>query len=266
MFKKRMLAVLSLLVVLLTLFLASGVYSQSIQPPPSDDVMLLQAADAGREVQLTGEKLLVIELESNPATGYTWEIAGIDERVLRLTDNVFRTPDVDRAKTGMPRLGAPQIQVLRFAGLREGQSEVRLVYRRPWEPESAPLETYAVSVAVQAPFKGTYAPFENVTPVEISEVIDSAQLTALPTSYNWCDNNGCTSVRNQGSCGSCWAFGTVGVLESAIRRIDGASRDLSEQYLVSCNSDGWDCDGGWWDHDYHQWKKPAAEPDACAVY
>ena len=25
--------------------------------------------------------------------------------------------------------------------------------------------------------------------------------------------------------------------------------DLSEQYLVSCNTEGWGCSGGWWAHD-----------------
>jgi hypothetical protein len=73
-------------------------------------------------------------------------------------------------------------------------------------------------------------------------------------------------VRDQGSCGSCWAFGTVGPLESRILIQDGVSRDLSEQYLVSCNTDGWGCNGGWWAHDYHEWKYPAGEPGPGAVY
>jgi hypothetical protein len=74
---------------------------------------------------------------------------------------------------------------------------------------------------------------------------------ALPSSYNWCDDPGCTPVRDQGACGSCWAFGTVGPLEQAILIQDSSSKDLSEQWLVSCNTDGWGCDGGWWAHDYH---------------
>ena len=73
-------------------------------------------------------------------------------------------------------------------------------------------------------------------------------------------------MRDQGKCGSCWAFGTVGPLESAILIQDGVSKDLSEQYLVSCNTDGWGCDGGWWAHDYHQWKYSAGEPGPGAVY
>ncbi len=76
----------------------------------------------------------------------------------------------------------------------------------------------------------------------------------LPDAYNWCDSGGCTPIRSQGSCGSCWAFGTVGPLECNIKIEDGMTVDLSEQWLVSCNSDGWSCGGGWWAHDYHQWK------------
>ena len=73
----------------------------------------------------------------------------------------------------------------------------------------------------------------------------------LPTSFDWRDYNGCTPIRNQGSCGSCWAFSTVGALECNIKIKDGISKDLSEQWLVSCNSDGYDCGGGWFVHDYH---------------
>ena len=76
----------------------------------------------------------------------------------------------------------------------------------------------------------------------------------LPPSFNWLDEGGCTSVKNQGSCGSCWAFATVGPLESNILIKDGIEVDLSEQWLVSCNRDGWGCGGGWFAHDYHEWK------------
>ncbi len=72
----------------------------------------------------------------------------------------------------------------------------------------------------------------------------------LPASFNWCDEGICTPVKDQGSCGSCWAFGTVGPLELNIKWKDGQEVDLSEQWLVSCNQDGWGCNGGWWAHDY----------------
>ncbi len=81
---------------------------------------------------------------------------------------------------------------------------------------------------------------------------------ALPTSWDWRSVGGCTSVKNQASCGSCWAFGTVGAMESAILINDGVTTDLSEQYLVSCNLSGWSCSGGWFAHDYH-WDTAGAD-------
>ncbi len=90
-------------------------------------------------------------------------------------------------------------------------------------------------------------------------------LLALPSRFDWRESNGVTPVKNQGGCGSCWAFGTVGVMESQVRIRVGLTEDLSEQYLVSCNADRWGCDGGWWAHDYHEWRAPSGEPTAGAV-
>jgi len=81
---------------------------------------------------------------------------------------------------------------------------------------------------------------------------------ALPSSFSWCDQGACPPIRNQGSCGSCWAFATVGPLESNILIQGGEPTDLSEQYLVSCTDAG-DCGGGWWAHEYHQ--NPGAVPE-----
>ncbi|MFH1686622.1 MAG: C1 family peptidase, partial [bacterium] len=82
--------------------------------------------------------------------------------------------------------------------------------------------------------------------------VDFASTKDLPPSFDWRDQ-GLPVVKNQGGCGSCWAFATVGPLECNIMLQDGIEVNLSEQFLVSCNSSGWDCGGGWFAHDYHQW-------------
>ena len=76
----------------------------------------------------------------------------------------------------------------------------------------------------------------------------------LPDTFDWRTQNGVTPIKDQGNCGSCWAFATVGVLECNIRIASGDLVDLSEQWLVSCNQDGWGCGTGWFAHDYHWWK------------
>jgi C1A family cysteine protease/putative hemolysin len=75
----------------------------------------------------------------------------------------------------------------------------------------------------------------------------------LPTSFDWRDLDGCSSIKNQGNCGSCWAFGTAAALECNILIKDAVEEDLSEQWLVSCNQEGYGCGGGWWVHDYFQY-------------
>jgi C1A family cysteine protease len=72
-----------------------------------------------------------------------------------------------------------------------------------------------------------------------------------------------TSVKNQGSCGSCWAFSTAGMFESVLLK-QGISTDLSEQWLVSCNNDGWGCNGGWFANSYYL--NPGAVLESCFRY
>ena len=54
----------------------------------------------------------------------------------------------------------------------------------------------------------------------------------------------CAPVRDQGSCGSCWAFSITKALESAILRAGQAPIDLSEQDMVSCDKNAYACQGG----------------------
>jgi C1A family cysteine protease len=67
----------------------------------------------------------------------------------------------------------------------------------------------------------------------------------LPEYFDWRDYDGCTPIKNQGGCGSCWAFGAIGAMECAIRLSDGVTEDLSEQWLVSSCTAAGSCSGGW---------------------
>jgi C1A family cysteine protease len=75
------------------------------------------------------------------------------------------------------------------------------------------------------------------------------RVTALPAKLDWRNNNGknfVTPVRNQGSCGSCWAFATTGGLEAVTliaRNTPGVDLNLAEQVLVRCSGAG-DCQYG----------------------
>lgn len=64
--------------------------------------------------------------------------------------------------------------------------------------------------------------------------------------FDWRKIDGCTPVKNQGGCGSCWAFAAMGIAESAHLIRNGMTLYLSEQWLVSCTEAG-SCDGGWYE-------------------
>jgi len=72
---------------------------------------------------------------------------------------------------------------------------------------------------------------------------------AAPSSFDWRnyqDVNWLTSVKNQSSCGSCWAFAAVGVAEThhnIVKNNPNLDLNLAEQDLVSCSSAG-SCSGG----------------------
>lgn len=251
---------IAIIVALVLLVLSSlGGMSQAAPPPATH----LAAKDNGREVDLRGQQL-VLRLESNPSTGYGWYIEELDESILRLAGPPEWVPSVP----GL--LGAEGTQVLRFVGVRRGQTGLKLRYRRPWEDAPADKglaaeKSLALTVRVleTTPHASEVRP---VAPGRAPTYPATDFLSGPPSSFSWCEQGACPPVRNQGGCGSCWAFGTVGLLESAILIRDGVSRDLSEQYLVSCNTSGWGCNGGWWAHDYHAWRVPAGEPAAGAVY
>ena len=73
---------------------------------------------------------------------------------------------------------------------------------------------------------------------------DSESWDSLPASFDWRPYGIMTGIRNQGNCGSCWAFAAVGVFEALIKQTDSGDPNLSEQMLVNCVS-GNDCDGGY---------------------
>ncbi|WKN41075.1 C1 family peptidase [Tunicatimonas pelagia] len=69
---------------------------------------------------------------------------------------------------------------------------------------------------------------------------------ASRTAFNWRDVGKVTAVRNQGGCGSCWAFAAMGAYESSNMIRNNITADVSEQDVLNCAGAG-SCRGGWYD-------------------
>jgi len=96
-----------------------------------------------------------------------------------------------------------------------------------------------------------------------------------PTSFDWRSYSGgdwLTQVKNQGSCGSCWAFAAVGVTESVINIALGdptVDLDLSEQYLVAdCQVINiyQNCCGGYKDQALYYVRDSGIPDEDCMTY
>ena len=102
----------------------------------------LTAANANQTIEVNVGDTLVVELEGNPTTGFTWEAVELDQAVLEQVGEPEFTAQSDL-------LGAPGVIVLRFKANGPGQTLLKLVYRRPWEQDVPPEETYEVTIVVK---------------------------------------------------------------------------------------------------------------------
>jgi inhibitor of cysteine peptidase len=103
----------------------------------------LTASDNGGQVQVEAGSLIVISLEGNPSTGYTWEPRDLDAAMFELVGE----PEFESDNPGL--VGAGGVITLTFRVLKAGTGTLNLVYHRPWETDVEPLDTFSVTVTVE---------------------------------------------------------------------------------------------------------------------
>lgn len=88
----------------------------------------------------------------------------------------------------------------------------------------------------------------------------------VPSELDWRAEGVVTPIKDQGYCGSCWAFAAVGAMESKILLTGGDADDLSEQFVVSCDNYNMGCDGGYMGYVYDFLTYIGTTDEACFLY
>ncbi len=85
-----------------------------------------------------GEKFK-IELQSNPSTGYRWHLVFFNKSILKLLSSEFAPKTTNQ-------IGTPGLQQFKFEATKEGQTIIKLIYKRPWEREIKKSNEFFVNV------------------------------------------------------------------------------------------------------------------------
>ena len=99
----------------------------------------LNESDNNTTINATTGEFLVVMLEGNPTTGYTWEVEELNEQVLQQLGDIVSVPESDL-------MGAPSMQIATFEVVGAGNTSINMVYHRPWETDVEPLDTFTLNV------------------------------------------------------------------------------------------------------------------------
>ncbi len=134
------------------------------------------------QVVETGVELIEVEvgqtfgfsLESNPSTGYSWQVQ-FDSEFLKLVESVFV-----EGSSGL--IGAPGHESFKFLALKEGQVDIKMVYKRSWEPDHIDEQIKVVNIVTAGNPDNAKAQTVNTT---VGETFTISLKSNPTTGFSW---------------------------------------------------------------------------------
>ena len=153
------------------------------------------------------------------------------------------------------------------------ENEDKIVLHNALKESSYTLGHNAFSDLTADEFYGKYLGYNAAAPraqASATHSYTAADLAAAQntTAVDWVAKGAVTPVKNQGQCGSCWAFSTTGSVEGAYKIATGKLLSLSEEDLVECDTDEGDqgCQGGLMDNAFKFIEKHGLAAEAAYPY
>jgi inhibitor of cysteine peptidase len=116
--------------------------------PESEQVPIevhVDQSDTDSQLEIEKGQILVVTLESNPSTGYRWELVENQETILEpIGEAEFKPSETSEP----PLVGAGGWEIFRFKAISSGQMTLQLVYHRSWEEGAEPINTFSIEVIV----------------------------------------------------------------------------------------------------------------------
>jgi inhibitor of cysteine peptidase len=109
----------------------------------SESRAMVGPEDSGTSVRVGIGQVLEVSLESNPSTGYSWQVVEVPEFLTQTGEPEFQT------EASGDVVGAGGTETLRFTADGSGTGTLRLEYRRPWESDTPAREVYELEVTAR---------------------------------------------------------------------------------------------------------------------
>jgi len=118
-------------------------------PKPTPSAVLLGRRDDGKKLTLSLNETIEVRLHGNPTTGYHWGLAKLEGDAVAQVGGMRYESDATRATRRMTGVGGTFIAT--FKAVKPGEADLTLEYRRAWEKDKPPLETFSIHLVVAAP-------------------------------------------------------------------------------------------------------------------